>query len=343
MMINDHDDVETETSMASVYGLCLEHGRYDEEVLLDQLTTDVEDLRRARDALLALGLLREANKGGRYLLPVSPEAAEAAVVEPRLWRLRSERGEIARIKDRIRAFYTTHQDFLAAHRAMPGGVLHVDDPEEVQAIVRAASRSCRERALTMQPGGGRAPATIAEVREGDVGLALRGVRVRALYQHSATPHVATRSYVRSLTEAGGEVRTAPQLFRRMLIFDGELAVVAHPRHDSSPPGAMVVTDTELVCFLESVYGHVWEGAVPFAPPASKHSSDGLTDIHGAVCVLLSQGHTDEAVGRKLGMSVRTVRRYVAEIVATLDSSSRFQAGAEAVRRGLIGEESTWTR
>lgn len=62
-MLDDHDDVETEPAVASVYGLCLEHGCYDEQALAEQLAADVGHLRRARDELLALELLREADEG----------------------------------------------------------------------------------------------------------------------------------------------------------------------------------------------------------------------------------------------------------------------------------------
>ncbi|GHC73363.1 LuxR family transcriptional regulator [Nocardiopsis terrae] len=341
-MLDDRDDVGMDTPIVPVYELCLECGHYDEELLVKRLPVGVGELRRARDELLGLGLLRGTGSDESPLLPVSPEAAEASVVETRLQILTDRRNDLVRVRDQIRAFRSTHQNFLEAHRAISNGVLNVEDPEEVKTIVRSASRSCRKEVLTMQPGGGRPPATIAEVREDDISLARRGVRVRVLYQHSATSHLATQAYVRSLTEVGGQVRTSPQLFGRMFIFDSELAVVAHPRRDDCPPGAMVLTESRLVDFLRSVYEYVWEGAESFLPSSSRETSDGLTEIHRTVCLLLDQGHTDEVVGKKLGMSVRTVRRYVAEIVSTLGSSSRFQAGAEAVRQGVINERSERT-
>jgi DNA-binding NarL/FixJ family response regulator len=55
-------------------------------------------------------------------------------------------------------------------------------------------------------------------------------------------------------------------------------------------------------------------------------------------LLLSQlagGAKDEQIARALGLSVRTVRRRVAELLVELGADSRFQAGVEAVRRGWI--------
>ena len=43
----------------------------------------------------------------------------------------------------------------------------------------------------------------------------------------------------------------------------------------------------------------------------------------------------EQISRALGISLRTVRRRVAEITDDLGADSRFQAGVEAVRRGWL--------
>jgi DNA-binding NarL/FixJ family response regulator len=51
--------------------------------------------------------------------------------------------------------------------------------------------------------------------------------------------------------------------------------------------------------------------------------------------MLGDGLKDEAAARRLGMSLRTYRRRVAEILTLLDADSRFQAGIRAHEFGLI--------
>lgn len=51
---------------------------------------------------------------------------------------------------------------------------------------------------------------------------------------------------------------------------------------------------------------------------------------------LGSGATDTAAAKELGMSVRTYRRRVAELLDTLDAGSRFQAGVRAGELGLRG-------
>ena len=51
--------------------------------------------------------------------------------------------------------------------------------------------------------------------------------------------------------------------------------------------------------------------------------------------MLSAGMTDEAIARQLGVSARTVQRRISDLMETLGSRNRFQAGVQAVRHGLL--------
>ena len=79
---------------------------------------------------------------------------------------------------------------------------------------------------------------------------------------------------------------------------------------------------------------VWETAWPVPGLAGRPYDAGT----GGQRLLLSQlagGAKDEQIARAMGLSVRTVRRRVADLLDELGVSSRFQAGAEAVRRGWL--------
>jgi DNA-binding CsgD family transcriptional regulator len=54
--------------------------------------------------------------------------------------------------------------------------------------------------------------------------------------------------------------------------------------------------------------------------------------------LLGQGLTDASAARQLGVSLRTVRRMMAELMARLDARSRFEAGIRAAERGWVGSD-----
>jgi DNA-binding CsgD family transcriptional regulator len=165
-------------------------------------------------------------------------------------------------------------------------------------------------------------------------MAERGVRLRTLYQHTARSHLATQAYARHVTKTGGEVRTVDEIFERLVIFDDDLAFIPQLAPGERRAGAVVVSDPSIVAFLRRLYDHVWETAIPFTP-MSTEATMRMDKVHLAVARLLGGGHTDEVIARRLGMSPRTCRRYIAELHSSLGSSSRFQAGAAAARLGLL--------
>jgi len=61
----------------------------------------------------------------------------------------------------------------------------------------------------------------------------------------------------------------------------------------------------------------------------------LTDQESVVLRLLAEGHTDDVIARRLGVSARTVRRIVTVVMRRLGARSRFAAGVHAVRRGWL--------
>jgi len=55
----------------------------------------------------------------------------------------------------------------------------------------------------------------------------------------------------------------------------------------------------------------------------------------AMLTLIGAGLKDEVIARQLGMSARTLRRRSQDLMAELGAANRFQAGAEAARRGWL--------
>jgi DNA-binding CsgD family transcriptional regulator len=84
-----------------------------------------------------------------------------------------------------------------------------------------------------------------------------------------------------------------------------------------------------------LFDQLWATSEPY-PHAEAHSMGTDTPLSGqelAVVRLLAKGDTDTAIGRRLGVSVRTAGRLVSDIMARVDAKSRFQAG---LRIGELG-------
>ncbi|MFE2976352.1 helix-turn-helix transcriptional regulator [Streptomyces sp. NPDC059258] len=56
------------------------------------------------------------------------------------------------------------------------------------------------------------------------------------------------------------------------------------------------------------------------------SALGADQLKQRIALLLSEGLTGQTIAKRMGMSVRTCRRHIAEIMERLGAKSRFQAG-----------------
>lgn len=70
-------------------------------------------------------------------------------------------------------------------------------------------------------------------------------------------------------------------------------------------------------------------------PTLHDVAEPLTERESAVLVLVAQGMANKQIARQLGISERTVRTHVSNILGKLGLASRTQAALYAVREGLV--------
>jgi DNA-binding NarL/FixJ family response regulator len=160
-----------------------------------------------------------------------------------------------------------------------------------------------------------------------------GLRMRKLYSPAAVADPGDAAHLRQITDIGVRVRICPApLPHETIIVDRRVAILAGAR-TVGPREYHVIMAPEVVAGVRSLYQATWAGAIDLAdylPAPPPH-----VDEQGmAILRLLSAGHKDEAAARSLGVSVRTYRRRVADLMALLGAESRFQAGERARALGL---------
>jgi DNA-binding CsgD family transcriptional regulator len=196
----------------------------------------------------------------------------------------------------------------------------------------------RREVRAFSPGGAQTSESIAASRPLDRHLLDNGIRMRTLYLDSARNDPPTADHLDWLAERGAQIRTVPVLPVRMLIVDQTYAVVPIDAGDSAA-GACVVRGSGEIAALTSLFEHVWRTANRWERTAAPNQRCGARQTPSAseraVLELLVQGHTDDQVGRKLGVSTRTVGRMTADLMGRLGARSRFEAGARAVARGWL--------
>jgi len=136
--------------------------------------------------------------------------------------------------------------------------------------------------------------------------------------------------VRGRIRAGERVKVVPRVATRMAVFGSEAAIL--PKQWGENSGArLLIREPAIVACCIAYFDELWSHAVM----VSVWHEDADGGPQQALIEMLASGAKDEQIARALGVSLRTVRRRVAFLLADLGVDSRFQAGMESVRRGWL--------
>jgi DNA-binding NarL/FixJ family response regulator len=96
----------------------------------------------------------------------------------------------------------------------------------------------------------------------------------------------------------------------------------------------VLTGKGTLTALCALFESTWQSAKPLGQ-SPQRDAQGLSSQDHAVLDLLAQGHTDESIAKRMGVSPRTARRVANDLMERLGARSRFQAGVRAVQSGWL--------
>ena len=161
----------------------------------------------------------------------------------------------------------------------------------------------------------------------------RGVNLRVVYHPGFDPDRLTE--LGPFARKGERARTAPVPMKLILV-DSHTALI--PSMRSYNPGhelrASIVRHALLVEALQWLFEAVWDASVPIM---ASFSADNDPRRQMLVSLLMT-GSTDSAIANTLNINVRSVRRWISELMDELGVTTRLQLGAALVRSdGLRGD------
>jgi DNA-binding CsgD family transcriptional regulator/sugar-specific transcriptional regulator TrmB len=312
----------------SIYWAILEHSDWGVAELVAELGIDESTVRDALSTLADYALVYPSTRQPGLLHAVSPQVGLTALLERFEQRIQSEREQIQTTRALILALAASHDDARQRDE-----ILRLDGVDAVRDRLAELARTVSSECMTFTTGSALTPAAITSGMALNLVALQRGVSIRNIYQESILNDAATQEYARWMATHGGQSRTVPMILLRMTIIDRKIALIPIDPDDSSR-GAIEVRGGGLMTALCLLFELMWDLGIPFGDPP-RLDGNGLNDQEAAVLRLLGQGLTDEAIGRKLGLSERTIRRLVSELMKRLAAKSRFQAGVEAIQRGWL--------
>ncbi|GHG93861.1 helix-turn-helix domain-containing protein [Streptomyces lanatus] len=324
------ESVGLATQDQDVYRTLLLHPDWGIRDIQQDLSLPEDKVRGALDRLARLSLLRPSADADHFIT-ANPEVELKPLLERMEAELDEQRARLTRDRATVAALAAEYTSLRI--QAGSQGVERLEGLDGVRVRLQELAQSATSEVRAFMPGGALSPGALEAARPLDEDTLTRGVRMQTVYLDSVRNDHATVEYAAWFTARGGQARTVPSLPMRLILCDRSVAVVpVNP--DASREGAFVIQLSSVVAALNQLFDLVWERAAPLGDvPAPDCEGPSERDL--ALLKMLEDGLTDEGVARKLGVSIRTVRRLMADLLKRLNAQSRFQAGVEAVRLGWL--------
>ena len=294
---------------------------------LMDLTHHTDGVEESLEELRRLGLATERSAGLWQALPL-PEVVKA---------LRAQR--LSEVEMASAAAEALHSHLVASSQSQTDELRIIIGREAMLAANREICASAqKEICMFDKPpyAEDHAGSVEAITSESSEWQALeRGAKLRCIYHPGFD---AERLKELTLFAAKGEdSRTAPVPMKLILV-DAQIAMI--PSMRSYLPGheliMSVVRHPTLVEALQWLFEAVWDTAVPIAA-AGPSDHDPRRQM---LVSLLMAGSTDSAIASSLGINVRSVRRWISDLMDQLGVTTRLQLGAALVRAEFAGAQNS---
>lgn len=296
--------------------------------ICEHLRISEADTRSALDELAELSLLRPSQNNPDEYRAVSPDIGLRSLLARSEAELLQRQQQVELARSAIAVLSAEHQDARDQQT-----VVRHDGTDLVQSRIESLAANATDQVVSLSPGTVTTPDAVEAGRAISEDILRRGVRLRVVHQDSVQNNATLNKHVRRLTKMGGEVRLAPIVPLFMIIYDGRTALVpVDPEHAAE--GVLEIRIPGMTSALNALFDMAWAAASPYGDGRITDER-GLTPSEHSLLLLLQAGNTDAVAARRLGLSLRTVRRLMSELMSRLDARSRFQAGVCAVEAGWL--------
>jgi hypothetical protein len=253
-----------------------------------------------------------ANDGGLLLVLEEQLRREHKRIEARRRDLAASRELLSRVTSKA----------LGAHEPISEPIADANAASVVSGLLAETTGLLRNFVHTIAVG----PALDEATTKANVDRIRRGEAQRAVYPANVLGSAEGRRWMGQWAEVGEDQRVLPTTDTEFAVF-GSAAVVALAAWDDPCLGYAIIRDPLVVRLYTAYFDLAWKAAVPAAALDGVAGSDDPPLVE-----LLELGLKDEAIARHLGVSLRTVRRRVAQLMAVNGVDTRFQLGSALARQ-----------
>lgn len=329
----------------AAYRNLLQRGKRDDQSLSEALNVPLQHIEEAYRLLEDLRVIEPLGKQAADWRVLEPQLVMARLVLPLEAEMARQAAQTQQWRNLLQTLVPVHQA-ITGERSQPSFEIITDDAT-LEALLDVEISKCTEEILLLQQDG----EDFGPLADRCLRALGRDVAIRGVFPHGARYHEPTEGLVGLLAKFGARFGTADELPAYLVMLDSRccvlriasgaknLCVAGDGPPDEDPAAgsdavAVVIRHPLLVSQLAGIFTYAWDRATPFAADDPRPAPI-VDQLKRSILRLLASGAKDEMVARRLGLSVRTCRRHISDLMRTLEARSRFQAGAEATARGLV--------
>jgi predicted transcriptional regulator len=300
-------------------------------MLATSLVIETSALVAALEKLEGKGLVARSMAAPEHFVASPPAVALGSLIVQRQEDVRRAQLELAALTEQYRG--------SAAERTVNDVVDVVQGPQAVAQRFGQLQRGARRQVQALVKSQIAVVSPEDNVQE-DVALS-RGVTYEVVLERSAFDRPGFADLVEESVAAGEQLRVTGEVPLRMMVADRQLGLLPlQEASDDRGAGALLVHPSGLLDAMLALFDLVWAQASPLVmsgsePHIDDDAADRIDDTDARVLALLLAGLTDHAIGSQLGVSLRTVQRRVHRLMDRTGTTTRFQLGHEATRRGWL--------
>lgn len=292
------------------------------------------DRATADQALARLAELRLIRTADGAVTVTDPDLVVSRLAEDQMEQLHQAMRRLTHTRPILDSLRRDAPSHAGAEPAL--GIERMEDLSLVRGRIDDLSFFARQEVMSAEPYGALSPENIGHARPLDMRCLRRGVTIRNLVRRTALDDPPTLNYLRELTANGARIRVAKDFSELILIYDRHTALVPVDPQDTSR-GALCAREAGLVGNIITLFERLWDAAEDFgslvdaAEPAPSPLTAAQQEALRSMCTVSK----DETGAREMGVSLRTYRRHISDLLQLLDADNRAHAALLARERGWI--------
>lgn len=290
--------------------------------------TSTSTAARLLTVLVKAGLATRSAGRPPHFTAAAPDVAVTELIRQRERQLDAARSLVRRLAE-------THRE--ASRIGDPSiAVELLSGHEDISAAVRRLTAGARReiRAFDRPPYVNRPGSDLEHQR----GRQRTGVTHRVVYDRAAVDWPGRlRDDILPSIRFGEQARVLARLPMKLVIADDTSAVIPFSLAPGGHQTAYLIHRSPMLTALEALFEAEWQRAAPLQDTGPRSGRPDEPDPDTLALVrLLASGCSDTVIARTQGWSARTTQRRIHRLMTELGAATRFQAAAQAARRGWLG-------